>query len=261
VQFLLKPLRALFGARPTPPGDVPAAGSPRSPLAQDAACEDVTLQHLWSDEPDALKFQINRTLLPFGERRDYATRAEATESPLALAIFEVGGIEAVRLESVYLTVRMDDNADWEGIIQRLPLMLRKFFAAGGQPFAAPAGSAQGGGAQGDGDAETPRRYRFGFKQVPRRSREEQVELVQDLFEKEINPAVAAHGGRFTLLDVQDSTVYVQLGGGCQGCGMANVTLRQGVEARLREVMPELVALVDSTDHASGTNPYYQASKK
>ncbi len=85
--------------------------------------------------------------------------------------------------------------------------------------------------------------------------------VQDLLDLHINPAIAAHGGFIDLLGVQDGTVYVQFGGGCQGCAQVDVTLRQGVEVALRQAVPEVVAVVDSTDHASGTNPYYQPSKK
>ncbi len=84
--------------------------------------------------------------------------------------------------------------------------------------------------------------------------------LQVLLEEEINPAVAAHGGHVQLIDVKDSVAYVQLGGGCQGCGMVDVTLRQGIETRMKEVTPELQELVDVTDHRGGTNPYYQPGK-
>ncbi len=87
-----------------------------------------------------------------------------------------------------------------------------------------------------------------------------MEIVKNLLDQEINPAVAAHGGFFTLLDVKDNNVYVQLGGGCQGCGMADVTLKQGVEQRMREVLPEMASLIDTTDHAAGSNPYYSPGK-
>jgi Fe/S biogenesis protein NfuA len=87
-----------------------------------------------------------------------------------------------------------------------------------------------------------------------------AQTVQRVFDEEINPAVAAHGGHVTLLDVRDGVVYVRLGGGCQGCGMADVTLRQGIEVRLRQVVPEIKELVDATDHAGGANPYYQPAK-
>ena len=90
--------------------------------------------------------------------------------------------------------------------------------------------------------------------------EVQKEVIQNLLDFEVNPSVAAHGGFFTLLDVADNNVYVELGGGCQGCGMADVTLRQGVEKRMREVFPDMVELIDNTEHADGTNPYYSPGK-
>lgn len=105
------------------------------------------------------------------------------------------------------------------------------------------------------------KFNFGFREVSGRPREEQMALVENFFEKEVNPSIASHGGHFTLLDIKDNDVYVELGGGCQGCSMANVTLRQGVEERLRQILPEMHTLIDTTDHASGSNPYYQQSKK
>lgn len=80
--------------------------------------------------------------------------------------------------------------------------------------------------------------------------------VARVLEQEINPAVAMHGGYVALLDVQDGVVYISMNGGCQGCGMANVTLKSGIEARLKEVVPGVKEVLDTTDHASGTNPYY-----
>jgi Fe/S biogenesis protein NfuA len=87
-----------------------------------------------------------------------------------------------------------------------------------------------------------------------------AQAVQRVLDEEINPAVASHGGWVTLLDVKDDVVYVQLGGGCQGCGMVDVTLRQGIEVRLREMVPGIREVVDTTDHAGGSNPYYRPSK-
>ena len=84
--------------------------------------------------------------------------------------------------------------------------------------------------------------------------------VQQVLDEQINPAVADHGGFITLLDVKDDTAYIQLGGGCQGCGMANVTLKQGIERLLKEEIPDIKQIIDTTDHAGGTNPYYQPSK-
>ena len=85
--------------------------------------------------------------------------------------------------------------------------------------------------------------------------------VQDLIENMINPAVAGHGGWVELIDVQDAVVMLRMGGGCQGCGMADVTLRQGIEGMLARAVPEVTGVVDVTDHSAGSNPYFQAAKK
>jgi Fe/S biogenesis protein NfuA len=80
--------------------------------------------------------------------------------------------------------------------------------------------------------------------------------VQRLLDEEINPGVAAHGGRVTLVDVAGGRVVVEFGGGCQGCGMANLTLREGVTATLRRALPEITEVVDATDHEAGETPYH-----
>jgi Fe/S biogenesis protein NfuA len=84
--------------------------------------------------------------------------------------------------------------------------------------------------------------------------------VQAVIDERINPGVASHGGFVELLDVRAGTAYVMLGGGCQGCGLADVTLKQGIEVMIREAVPEIAAVIDQTDHASGSNPYYQPAK-
>ncbi len=81
--------------------------------------------------------------------------------------------------------------------------------------------------------------------------------VVSVLEEQVNPSIASHGGRADLVAVEDLSVYLRLSGGCQGCGMAKATLSQGIEVILREAIPEIANVVDVTDHADGTNPYYQ----
>ena len=88
-----------------------------------------------------------------------------------------------------------------------------------------------------------------------------AEQAVQVMDEVINPAIASHGGFGEIVAVEESTVYIRLGGGCVGCGMANVTLSQGIEATLRQMVPEIEKVVDVTDHASGENPYYEAAKK
>lgn len=85
-----------------------------------------------------------------------------------------------------------------------------------------------------------------------------AERVGWVLEARINPMVASHGGRVSLVEITaENDVVLQFGGGCQGCGMIDVTLKQGVETTMRQEIPEVRSVLDSTDHASGENPYYR----
>lgn len=83
-----------------------------------------------------------------------------------------------------------------------------------------------------------------------------AERLQTLLDEQINPAIAGHGGYARLVSVEGDTAFLQLGGGCQGCGMAAVTLRQGIEVAIMESIPEIQHVIDVTDHESGQNPYF-----
>jgi len=82
------------------------------------------------------------------------------------------------------------------------------------------------------------------------------EKIVALIDGEINPALAAHGGFARLQRVEGSTAYVTMGGGCQGCGLASMTLREGITAQILERIPEITQVLDDTDHAAGENPFY-----
>jgi len=85
--------------------------------------------------------------------------------------------------------------------------------------------------------------------------------IQEVLDRQINPSVAAHGGFVDLLEVRGGAAYVQLGGGCQGCAQVDVTLRQGIEVAIMAAVPQITEVIDVTDHAAGTNPYFQPAKK
>jgi Fe/S biogenesis protein NfuA len=82
-----------------------------------------------------------------------------------------------------------------------------------------------------------------------------------VLERDVNPTIAAHGGHAELVGLEGATAFLRLGGGCQGCGMATVTLSQGIEVAITDAVPEIEAIVDVTDHASGNNPYFEPAKK
>ena len=98
----------------------------------------------------------------------------------------------------------------------------------------------------------------GIKGVKPKDSAELAEKVAWVLEAEINPGLASHGGMVTLEQITDKyEVILRFGGGCHGCGMANVTLQEGIDKTLKEYFPEITAVIDATDHASGDNPYYK----
>jgi Fe/S biogenesis protein NfuA len=88
-----------------------------------------------------------------------------------------------------------------------------------------------------------------------------AQRVIQVLDQQVNPTITAHGGRAELVAVEQGTAYLRLGGGCQGCAMATVTLSQGIEAAIIQAVPEITSVVDVTDHQSGTNPYFETAKK
>lgn len=181
------------------------------------------------------RFVVSEPLLD-GVRR-FSTATEAEGSPLAVALFAIPGVREVVVTGGTVTVTKEGPEPWQMAGKQVGTAIRSALVSGVPPVA----SAPPSAASGDDEALYAR--------------------VADLFEAEINPAVARHGGFVELIDVQDSIVMLRMGGGCQGCGMADVTLRQGIETALRERVPEIAGVVDITDHSAGTNPYVTASKK
>ena len=185
------------------------------------------------------KFVVSEPLHSGGVRR-FASAAEAQGSPLAEAIFAIpdAGIAEVIVSGNLVTVVKSGTAAWPVVGKAVGQAIRAALA-GGQPAVAPKPAAAGNAS--DDDAL--------------------YERVADLFEHDVNPMVARHGGSVELIDVQDAVVMVRMAGGCQGCGMADVTLRQGIEAMLQQHVPEVKGVVDITDHTAGSNPYFAAAKK
>ena len=185
------------------------------------------------------KFVVSQPLHAAGVRR-FASPDEAKGSPLAEAIFAIpaGGVTEVIVSGNIVTVVKDNPAPWQAVGKAVGAAIRAAAASGAPPVAAKAAPAAG-------DVDDDVLY----------------EQVAKVFDEQVNPMVARHGGRVELIDVQDAVVMLRMGGGCQGCGMADVTLRQGIEGMLAQLVPAVRGIVDITDHTTGANPYFQASKK
>ena len=174
-------------------------------------------------------FTVDRPVIE-GQAR-FASADEAKDNGLADRLFKIPGIEKVEVNNNIVSVTQSGDEDWRQIGKRIGTSIRTFLN--------PPPEIQ------EGD-------RLPSDEVRAR--------VQQVLDEMINPGVASHGGYVELLDVQDDNVFIRMGGGCQGCGAADVTLKMGVERLIRENVPQVREILDATDHASGTNPYYQASK-
>jgi len=166
----------------------------------------------------------------------FPTKESAAGSPLAEMIFALQGVSRVSITPNRVVVNIGEPlADWRPLAKEIAQNIRAHHVSG-QPAVSP-----------DKLGNPIKDLEIGKK-------------VQDLIDTEINPGVGAHGGFVSLLDVKNGLVYLQLGGGCQGCGMADVTLKHGIETIFREKVPEVVGVIDQTDHAGGSNPYYSPGK-
>ena len=88
-----------------------------------------------------------------------------------------------------------------------------------------------------------------------------AQAIQEILDTRVNPGMAGHGGFVSLMEFKDDTAYIAFGGGCQGCGLVDVTMRQGVEVMIKEALPQVKQVVDLTNHAAGENPYYAGVKQ
>jgi Fe-S cluster biogenesis protein NfuA len=181
------------------------------------------------------RFTVDRPVYP-DKSFSFGSKEAAQGSPLPERIFEIEGVKAVVVSHDQVTVTKTSNVEWPLIGRQIGNAIRAHLAAGQPPVSESV-----------------------WDKIP--PAHEIRERVQYVFDTEINPAVASHGGIVNLIDVKDNVVYIQMGGGCQGCGQANVTLKHGVETAIRAAIPEVGDILDVTDHAAGRNPYYTPSMK
>jgi Fe-S cluster biogenesis protein NfuA len=181
---------------------------------------------------DRCAFLVDRPLFP-GESAHFSASSPAGQSPLATDLLAIPGVESVLIADNTVTVSAAYAVDWPAL--GVGNVIRRHIRSG-EPIV----SAD---------------Y---FRDLP--SEGDLKWVIRDLLERQINPAVAQHGGYVELIDVHRNNVYLRLGGGCQGCGAADVTLKQGIEKAIRELAPLVGEILDTTDHAAGRNPYYAPAK-
>lgn len=182
-------------------------------------------------DPQVCRFLADRSLHDGGAVH-CRQAADADGSPLLAEIFSVAGVTEVLVMQHLVTVRKSDDRPWQQTAREVGNAIRRAAASGTPLIAA------------DWNART----------VDDGELRARVEAILD---KDINPQIASHGGWVRVADVKGTTVYVEMGGGCQGCASSQATLRNGVERAIRQHVREVTQIVDVTDHGAGTNPYYR----
>ncbi len=184
-------------------------------------------------DPDTCKFTVNRTVHPGGPFF-FDDRERGAGSPLVERLFALPGVTYVLVADNVVTVGKESGASWSGLKSAIGTGLRTQLLTGIPAIleaTAPAGALE-------------------------RSDAESRAVIQKLLDQEVNRSIASHGGQISIVDVQDRNLYIAMSGGCQGCAASKVTLRQGFEVMVRNVAPEIVNIVDTTDHAAGDTPFY-----
>ncbi|MGP6159244.1 MAG: NifU family protein [Vulcanimicrobiaceae bacterium] len=184
-------------------------------------------------DPDTCKFTVSRSVHAGGPF--FFESAElAAGSPLAERLFALGGVAHVLVTQNVVTVGKAPGASWPELKPAIGSAIRRQLLSGVPAVLESSGAANSGA----------------------RSDAELREAVQRLLDDEVNRSIAAHGGQISIVDVHDAVLFVRMSGGCQGCAASQMTLRQGLEVMVRRVAPEIVRIVDATDHAGGLQPYY-----
>lgn len=185
-----------------------------------------------SSTGDQCVFMVNRTLME-GHSWYFLNFESAAESPLAEALFSLDDVESILVLESTLTITRKDKTivDWRPIAKEVGIVVRRTLEEGGALIAE--------------------------KIIQELPTEEFIrEEIQKVIDTEVNPGVAGHGGNISLLGVKGNTVTIQMGGGCQGCSAADLTLKQGIHTSFRNAVPKVGAILDETDHSAGANPYF-----
>jgi Fe-S cluster biogenesis protein NfuA len=184
-------------------------------------------------DPDTCKFTVSRILHPGGPFF-FSNKVRAGGSPLGERLFDLAGVANVLIAENLVTICKESTASWSGLKAAIGMAIRAQLQTGVPAVLEMVVQTD---TQGRSDAEL-------------------TTAVQDLLDKEVNRSIANHGGKISIVEVRQGTLYIAMSGGCQGCASSHVTLRQGLEVVLKKVAPEIDAIVDTTDHAAGQQPFY-----
>lgn len=185
-------------------------------------------------DPNLCKFTASRQIHP-GGTFFFETRERGAGSPLIEKLFQIDGVANVLVMDNVVTVGKRSDVAWQAIMKPIGAAIRSQLLSGVPAI-----------------LEDPLQGSPGH-----RSDAEIKQVVESLLDREINPSVASHGGKISVVEVRARDLYIAMSGGCQGCASSQATLKQGVEVMVRRLVPEIREIIDATDHSAGTHPYYE----
>ena len=195
--------------------------------------EEIKIRGELMPDPNVCKFIVDRPVVEPGWTVIFDSAFESQDSPLIDALFQIEGLARVRVSDAEIVISKTTDMMWQELATQIVPAIREVLHQDDAPISQAALDA--------------------VKNAPA---EDIAPTIESLFETHINPALASHGGYARLVRVEDRDVYVEMGGGCQGCAASQATLQFGIESAIRQVAPQVREVVDVTDHAAGENPYY-----
>ncbi len=184
-------------------------------------------------DEESRKFVLSMAIS--SKEKVYTDSTEALQSPVASKIFGFPWTSQVTVGTDFVAITKQDWVEWSVLEEPLQGLIAEHFAEqkapieeNPEPKAAPSA-----------DLDSP-----------------EAKAIGQLIEEQINPALAAHSGFVVLHSVKDDKVFLEMGGGCQGCAMSYQTMKQGIEGAIKEVVPSITEVIDVTNHDQGANPFY-----
>jgi len=196
--------------------------------------EEIRIRGEFTPDPDVCRFVVSRTVFDDDWTFQFHSPADAPGSALIEALFGVEGVGPVKINRDTFTITKSSPEPWPKVAARIIPVLKEQLTLGGEVL------------------EAERRDEL--KNAPIDGNV--AKAIEDVLEQSINPALASHGGWVTLDRIEGQDVYVEMGGGCQGCASSRATMKFGIERAIKEAAPNVRNVIDATDHDAGANPYY-----
>ncbi len=173
----------------------------------------------FTPNPNTLKYSVNRELIPAGAVNITSAKEAAEKSPLGVALYKINGIEGIMIGRDFITITKADSGDWDKVHREASLTIEAFLNEHKAVV--------------NKDALPPSQKDLSSDAIK----------IQNFLEQEVRPAVAMDGGDISFDRYEEGVVYVHLQGSCAGCPSATATLKQGIEVKLKQILPEIKEVV------------------